>query len=288
MTVELSGFELETIFKQIPLLAGHKPEDFQINPLVGYTNLNFHLKNDEYDWVLRIPKQATNQYINRSQEAQNADCAYALGIAADCLWRDQSGLSLTRTILNSRPLNKPDLKNEPTLKAVVKIVGRLHKSEKSFQGTIDLAALITRYFKLAPGHQQKLINSGYKMALGKIKRLSNQKLALVPSHNDLVLENILIDATEQAWLIDWEYSSMASPYWDLATLCNAANFDHPQSALLLDEYQKTGWNLNSEILEEYRFVIRILSISWMAAFTDVDIEEALKILNDRVTDFSGG
>ena len=279
MVEQFSGFKLETIFKQIPLLAGFNPEDFLIKPLEGYTNLNFHLKNDEHDWVLRIPKQETNQYINRSHEAQNADCAYALGIAPESVWRARSGLSLTKTILNSCPLNDQGLKNDLILKALIDTVCRLHKSNKAFQGTIDLAALLTRYFRLAPGQQQKLIEPGYQMALGKIEILSNQKHALVPSHNDLVLENILIDAAAQIWLIDWEYSSMASPYWDLATLCNAANLNQSQSVLILDEYQNMGACLKLAMLEEYRFVLRILSISWMAAFTDFDIEKELEKLN---------
>ena len=283
MVAEFPGPDLETVFKQLPPLAGLRPGDFEIKPLSGYTNFNYHLKNDKHDWVLRIPKQETNPYINRSQETHNADCAYALGIAPECVWRDESGFSLTETVLNSRPLNALDLKNESVIKALMKTFSRLHKSEKMFRGRIDLAASITRYFRLAPEHRRKQIEPGYKIALGKIKALSSQNVPLVPSHNDPVLENILIDPAEQIWIIDWEYASMASPYWDLAILCNAADFDRPQSAHLLDEYQKTGVSLKLTMLDEYRFVLRVLSISWMAAFTLIDIGDELGKLKNAVT-----
>ncbi len=93
---------------------------------------------------------------------------------------------------------------------------------------------------------------------------------LVPSHNDLVLENILIDATGQIWLIDWEYSSMASPYWDLATLCNAAKLDQTQCAWLITEYGNHCLNLVPEILSDYRYMLGVLSNCWMAVFGETD------------------
>ena len=272
---EFSTSELETIFKRVPLLAGYSPEDFQIKPLNGYTNFNFHLKNDRHDWVLRIPKPQTNPYINRLHEAHNADSAFRLGIAPENVWRDESGLSLTMTLSKSHPLNEPDLETQAVFKAMIATLSRLHKSKILFRGTIDLAALIIRYFQMVPVQHQKRIQPGYDKALGKIENLTKQKMPLVPSHNDPVLENLLIDAAGKVWLIDWEYSSMASPYWDLAILCNAANFEPSQSKRLLREYQNDNDNLKIEILDEYRFVLQVLSTCWMAAFADVETEPGL-------------
>ncbi len=100
--------------------------------------------------------------------------------------------------------------------------------------------------------------------------MSDKEKMLVPSHNDLVLENILTDAAGQIWLIDWEYSSMASPYWDLATLCNAANLDQTHCAWLLAEYGKHYINLVPEILFDYRYMLDVLSTCWMAVFGETD------------------
>ena len=261
---------LEIIFKRVPLLAKFHPRDFTIRPLPGFTNHNFHLQNNEHDWVLRIPKPETNQTIDRQHEAHNARIAYSLGIAPDCLWRDDSGLSLNLSLPDSRPMNPNDIDNRAILGKLLKKINRLHKSKSKFLGTVGLAELLPRYYEQVPRHLQNQIEPGYRIAIAKLESLSDKEKILVPSHNDLVLGNILIDAAGQIWLIDWEYSSMASPYWDLATLSNAANLDQTQCAWLLAEYCKYHLYLVPEILFDYRYMLDVLSTCWMAAFCEAD------------------
>ncbi len=257
---------LEIIFQQVPLLGKYHPRDFDINPLPGLSNHSWHLKNDEHDWVLRIPKQETNQYINRRYEAHNASIANSLGIAPNCVWRNESGLSLSVTVPDSCPMNPNDIDNRAILGKLLKTISRLHKSKNKFLGVVDLAKLLPRYYQQVPEHLQSQIESSYKLAMTKLEGLLHKEKILVPSHNDLVLENILIGATGQVWLIDWEYSSMASPYWDLATLSNAAKLDQTQCIWLLAEYGSHHLDLAPEILIDYRFVLGVLSTCWMAAF----------------------
>ena len=38
----------------------------------------------------------------------------------------------------------------------------------------------------------------------------------VPCHNDTVPENFVVDSNGNGYLIDWEYSGMNDPTWDLA------------------------------------------------------------------------
>ena len=257
---------LEIIFKRVPLLAESHPRDFDINQLPGFSNHSCHLKNDQHDWVLRIPKQETNQYINRRYEAHNASIANSLGIAPNCVWRNESGLSLSVTVPDSRSFNTNDIESETVLGKLLKTISRLHKSKKIFLGVVDLAELLPRYYQQVPEHLQSRIETSYRMAIAKLEGLLDREKMLVPSHNDLVLENILLDASGQVWLIDWEYSSMASPYWDLATLSNAAKLDQAQCAWLLAKYAKHHLDLVPEILFDYRYMLDVLSTCWMAAF----------------------
>jgi thiamine kinase-like enzyme len=255
--------------------------DFQISALPGYTNQNFHLKNNRDDWVLRIPKQETNQYINRRFEAYNAGVAAHLNIAPDCAWRDDSGLSLSVTLNNTRTMTAADLDNESIAGALMKILKRLHGSGGRFQGRVDLPGLLNRYYALVSRHQQKNIKSIYAQAQIKIKTLSDGDTKLVPSHNDLVLENILIGDSGQIWIIDWEYASMASPWWDLATLCNASELSCEESANLLKIYRGEASKTALRLLADYRYVLQVLSICWMAAFTETDIGRQIVILSNH-------
>jgi thiamine kinase-like enzyme len=100
-----------------------------------------------------------------------------------------------------------------------------------------------------------------------LKLLQTRDDIYVASHNDLVLENLMFD-NSRLWLIDWEYSAMASPYWDLATLCNAANLDLQQSQRLLRVYCAGEWVMEESILFDYRGLLKLLSDCWMVALTD--------------------
>jgi thiamine kinase-like enzyme len=167
---------------------------------------------------------------------------------------------------NSRSFNTKDIESESVLGELLKKISRLHKSKKSFLGAVDLTELLPRYYQQVPEHLKSQIETSYKLAMAKLEGSSVKEQIQVPSHNDLILENILIDAAGQVWLIDWEYSSMASPYWDLATLSNAAKLDQTQCAWLLAEYSKHYLTLVPEILFDYRYMLDVLSTCWMATF----------------------
>ena len=61
----------------------------------GYTNRNYRLYNQNFDWVLRIPKPATDHFIDRDAEAHNQALVQRLGLAPQVAWRDATGISLT-------------------------------------------------------------------------------------------------------------------------------------------------------------------------------------------------
>jgi thiamine kinase-like enzyme len=260
---------LENSFKRIPVLSVYSLDAFDINQLSGYTNLNFHLKNAQHDWVLRIPKQKTNSYISRTAEAYNAKIAFNLGLAPKCLWRDSSGYSLSNTIRQSRSSEESDLNNPERLEQLVAVLQQLHRSNQAFQGTVDINQLLSRYYQLMPKFKRQLLVNSYHDATTKVKNVLQKVHTLVPSHNDLVLENILIDShTRRVWIIDWEYATMASPYWDLATLCNEGKFTASQAENLLSLYQNDYQTLELKTLDDYRDILNALSVFWMAALVN--------------------
>jgi thiamine kinase-like enzyme len=58
----------------------------------------------------------------------------------------------------------------------------------------------------------------------------------VPCHNDPWPGN-LIDADGRVYLIDWEYSGMNDPVWDLADLSVEAGFDAEQDRAMVEAYR---------------------------------------------------
>ena len=258
---------IEEVFSQASVLADFTPADFTITPLKGYTNRNFRLYNDQHDWVLRIPRAKTNGFIDRTAEAHNQVLAHQLKIAPRVAWRDSNGITLTPTLSASRGLYAADFNNEAMLKLIVEPIRCMHRSALSFQGRLNLQELLSSYYAMLSERDQRRLAPRMRQAERVLNLLQLRDDAYVASHNDLVLENMMFDDT-RLWLIDWEYSAMASPYWDLATLCNSANLDLQQSQRLLRIYCAGERVMEESTLFDYRGLLKLLSDCWMAALAD--------------------
>lgn len=258
---------IERVFSRASVLAGFSPGDFTITPLAGYTNQNFRLHNHQYDWVLRIPRPKTDRFINRDAEAHNQALAHQLQIAPQVSWRDSQGVTLTPTLSTSRALCTADFRNDAMLLLILEPIQRLHRSGLPFRGRVNLQELLSNYFALLNRHDRQRLEPRLRQAERVLKLLETRDEIYVASHNDLVLENLMFD-DPRLCLIDWEYSAMASPYWDLASLCNAAHLDLQQSQRLLHIYCAGSSAMEESLLFDYRGLLQLLGDCWMAALAD--------------------
>ncbi|WP_179109013.1 phosphotransferase family protein, partial [Rodentibacter caecimuris] len=78
-----------------------------------------------------------------------------------------------------------------------------------------------------------------------------KKLPLVPCHNDLVPENILI-SDNKTYFIDWEYSGMNYPLFDISALFLESNLDYFQQKDFL-RYYNNSINLDDIYLDIMMF-----------------------------------
>lgn len=262
----MNAIDFEDLFERVTPLAGRAPAEFTITPLPGYTNRNFRLHNAFEDWVLRVPRESTNLYVDRTAEAANQARACDLGIAPRVSWRDDSGLSLTPT-LPGRCLTAADLARETMLRSVAATLARLHRAADAFDTMLDLPDLLERYYALLPPALKQSYRPRLAAARQILPRLRQRDYAAVPSHNDPVLENLLL-VENRLWLIDWEFSAMASPCWDLAIVCNAAGLDRDRSRKLLQVYCEGAESMEESLLFDYRELLQLLSDCWMAALVD--------------------
>lgn len=264
----MSEVDFNAVFKHIPLLQDLSPDDFEITALAGLTNQNFRLLQAEHDYLLRIPAVPTNRMINRQAEAFNVAQLRQLGLAPEPLWRDDHGLSLTRFITGARVLTAADLLNDSILSLLAGRIAVLHTAELKLHGQIDLLALLSRYFDMMPANCRAEYADAFEAAR-RIMSLSIQAndQRMVASHNDLVLDNLLIDDSGQLYFIDWEYAAMASPYWDLAIVCNSARLGPGCCRQLLHAYHQAAFALSFQHLRDYQWMLQVLTIGWMACFS---------------------
>ncbi len=240
--------KLEQILLTIPLFSGIPLSRIKINKLAGLTNQNYLININNLCYILRLPRPSTNENIDRHNEAYNQQIAQQLGLAPQVIWREVdnnsklTGVSLSKYIADSQLITTISINDPPTLNLIAKSLKTLHSCQQSFKGILDGSVTIKflqHYFSFCSNKQQQKLKHDYLRALQLLQNIDDSPLytrPFVPSHIDLVLENILIKPNrkkQKIWLIDWEYSAMASPFWDLATLCNAGGFDEKKAKSLL-------------------------------------------------------
>jgi len=79
---------------------------------------------------------------------------------------------------------------------------------------------------------QEMDQAFYRL-LDRLEEIGTEHL---PCHNDLVPENLILDASGRMYLIDWEYSGYNDPMWDLASHLLESEFLPLEEELYLQYY----------------------------------------------------
>jgi len=217
---------------QIPVLANYSG---QIERLGGLTNLVFRAG----DLVLRIPGQGTEEYIDRANEAAAAKAAATVGVSPEVMFCDPAtGLMVTRHIdaVTMTPKLFKSRTNSPARAG--RAFRKLHASDAVFPFRFELFAMIDDYLSIL-STKDVTLPPGYHDAVAQAEQvraaLATNPAPLAPSHCDPLCENFLDDATSM-WIVDWEYSGMNDPMWDLGDLSVEGEFDQDQDEEMLSAY----------------------------------------------------
>lgn len=218
----------------------HVTSALHITRLGGLTNLVHRVDLEDQSVIVRIPGENTEEYIDRAVEKHNAEAAARAGVSAEVLHADAaSGIMITRTIESIETMT-PDLftsrDGSPGRAGVA--LARLHASGETFQFRFELFSMIDDYLKVLSTKDVSLPD-GYEdvvaaaMPVGEV--LAAADLPLAPCHCDPLCENFLDDG-ERMWIVDWEYSGMNDPLWDLGDLSVEAGMTAEQDAQMLRAY----------------------------------------------------
>ena len=217
-----------------------RKEDCKIKRLGGMTNIVHLVETQNINLVVRIPGKGTEDYINRTTEYNNAKAAWRAGISAEIIWADvNSGVMVSKAI-NGIETMTPNLfglrKGSPARAGVA--LSKLHNSGETFDFHFDLFNMIDDYLKILSTKNVDL-PEGYhdivKAAEPVKKSLQDNPIPLAPCHCDPLCENFLDDG-KNMWIVDWEYSGMNDPLWDLGDLSVEAGMDQEQENQMLKAY----------------------------------------------------
>ena len=225
--------------RRVPFFRNVRHEAIQVDPLSGaLTNLCYRITIGDAAYVLRLAGEGTSDFIDRSAEEHNARVAAETGVGAEVVYFDtRDGTMVTRWV-EGVSMNMGEELGPGAPVRVALALGRVHGLGRVFRSRFDVFAAIDRYLDLLRGERMTL-PAGYREAehdAGAVRMaLKASPAPLVPCHNDPWPGNLL-DADGRIYLIDWEYSGMNDPMWDLANLSVEAGFGQARDQNVMEAY----------------------------------------------------
>jgi thiamine kinase-like enzyme len=213
-----------------------------ITRLGGLTNLVHRVEMGETSIIVRIAGDGTDAYIDRSIEAHNAEAAARAGVSPQVIFaQPASGLMISDTVPDIETMTPALFKSRAGSPARAgAALAKLHGSGEVFQFRFELFAMIDDYLKIL-STKDVALPDGYDevvAAAAPIKQvLESGDITLAPCHCDPLCENFLDDGTRM-WIVDWEYSGMNDPLWDVGDLSVEAGMNAAQDAELMTAYFK--------------------------------------------------
>ncbi|MEX1180203.1 MAG: phosphotransferase [Cucumibacter sp.] len=210
-----------------------------ITRLGGLTNRVFKVEGAEIV-CLRLPGARTEEYIDRSNEANAARRAAAAGVGPRVIYANPAtGVLVTQFVAGAATMSPARFRSHPGApRRAGEAFRKLHESGAQFSFRFELFSMIDDYLKLLSTKTVEL-PEGYNDALDEAETvraaLAAHKLPLTACHCDPMCENFL-DTGERMWIVDWEYSGMNDPMWDLGDLSVEAGFGAAQDEAMIAGY----------------------------------------------------
>nr|WP_323777835.1 phosphotransferase [Amylibacter sp.] len=228
-----------TALREANQFAGVTKAD-SITRLGGLTNLVHRVEIGDTSVIVRIPGDGTEDYIDRAVEAHNARAAARAGVSPEVIYaRPETGLMISRTVPNIETMTPALFASRAGAPARAgRALAKLHNSGEVFQFRFELFAMIDDYLKILSTKDVELPKGYHDVvaAAAPVKQvLADADLPLAPCHCDPLCENFLDDG-KIMWIVDWEYSGMNDPLWDLGDLSVEAGMTAAQDAALMHAY----------------------------------------------------
>ncbi len=211
-----------------------------IERLGGMTNLVHRVDFGGQSVIVRIPGEGTEEYIDRGVEIHNARAAARAGVSPEVLHADaRSGVMISRTVDGVTTMTPEGFKTISGAPARAgKALAQLHNSGETFRFRFELFSMIEDYLKVLSTKDVDLPD-GYHEVVKAAEPVKDALAAanppLAPCHCDPLCENFLDDG-QTMWIVDWEYSGMNDPLWDLGDLSVEAGMNADQDNEMMAAY----------------------------------------------------
>ena len=229
----------ETTLDLAAAMSGWDRDDLEVQPVTGVQSLNnenWHVtsRSGEFAAVLRVPNTANDEWlgIDRAEEEAVARAAGVIGLGPEVIAADASGALLSRFI-GGEPF---DLETgHHVLDRLGRAIRALHTLDAAVASSRDIFGRISDLLQAAVelgGVQGD--TAPYHAWLAEAREHRNAAGASpVIGHHDLWANNTLDDG-DTLRLVDWEFSGLSDPVYDLAAVRIAIDTTRVDDATLLE------------------------------------------------------
>lgn len=228
---------LDRIIQELPEWKQNH-QQFQVEEIAsGLTNHNFKVIFPSCTYFVRLGcKNTTLLGLDPDREFFCTQAAATLGIAPGILvyLPDERAMAFPFII------SKPPEKNRETYKQILSTLRQFHQSGIVIPSTFCPYQVILDYYRHATRLRpdRPIPSASYVLSIvEEIHTVIPHFRQLAPCHLDLFHLNFLDDGSK-IWIIDWEYSAMADPLFDLATLVSSDRLSVEAMQELLELYME--------------------------------------------------
>jgi len=210
--------QLDAVIAAVPDWRGHEPT---ITPIeAGRTNRNYRVEVGSATFFLRLSHEDTALLgIDRVAEYEAALAAAASGVGPEVVAHLPEHGCLVTAWVAGEPLAEGDMEQESVLADVARVVSTIHAGP-ALQATFDAFRIVEAYRRVSADRGVP-IPEAYEPAHAHAERIeaafARAPVPARPCHNDLLSDNFL-KGTDGFWLVDYEYSGMGDPFFDLGNL----------------------------------------------------------------------
>lgn len=246
---------MEKIIKEkISSLLSQEEEVLSVEQLGGMTNQNYLVKTTNKQYIVKFFGKGTEKLINRQDEKYNLELLKDLDLdVKNYLFDIEAGIKVNEYIESAITLDSTSIKTE--FDKIAPILQTIHASGKELRGEFAPFEEIKKYESLI---EEKIPYANYEAVREEVfsleKRLADLGVDRKSCHIDLVPENFIESPQGRLYLIDWEYSSMNDPMWDLAALFLESEFTRQEEEDFLSHYESEQTPVSREKIVIYKIL----------------------------------
>jgi thiamine kinase-like enzyme len=204
----------------------------------GITNHNYTVFVDGEAFVLRIPGEGTDIFIDRENELDCSKAVGEAGVAPRVLYHLKPENITVVPFIRGKTLKTDDIvASNDLIQRIVRAIRSVH-TEATFRKEFNPFETVRTYMNHVERSRAPL-PPDFEWITGIVGTIEDAMQRDAPRpvacHNDYLSENFLDDG-DKIWIIDWEYGGLGDPYFDLGDFAVEHPFTREQEELIIREY----------------------------------------------------